>query len=72
MATKKDSTPTRTHIVKRDSGWAIKKEGASKATKIYTTKESAIKGAENLRKAGSDVIIHKKDGSIQKWVKSKK
>ncbi len=69
---KKNSPPKRTHVVKRDSGWAVKKEGAQRATKVYTTKEQAVKGAEKSRKAGSDVVIHKKDGSIQQWKKSKK
>jgi hypothetical protein len=69
---KPPSSPKRTHVVKRDSGWAVKKEGTKRATKVYTTKEQAVKGAEKSRKSGSDVVIHKKDGSIQKWVKSKK
>ena len=69
---KKSSSPKRTHVVKRDSGWAVKKEGAKRATKVYTTKEQAVKGAEKSRKSGRDVVVHKKDGSIQTWKKSKK
>lgn len=69
---KPPSSPKRTHVVKRDSGWAVKKEGTKRATKVYTTKEQAVKGTEKARKSGSDVVIHKRDGSIQKWVKSKK
>ncbi|MCB9226737.1 MAG: DUF2188 domain-containing protein [Chitinophagales bacterium] len=69
---KKTSSPKRTHVVKRDSGWAVKKEGAQRATKVYKTKEQAVKGAEKNRKSGSDVVIHKEDGSIQQWKKSKK
>ena len=68
---KKPASSKRTHVVKRESGWAVKKEGAQRATKVYTTKEQAVKGAEKSRKAGSDVVIHKKDGSIQEWKKSK-
>ena len=62
----------RAHIVKRDSGWAVKKEGGEKASKVYKTKDEAIKDAEKLREKGTDVIIHKGDGSIQDWKKSKK
>jgi len=69
---KESSSPKRTHVVKRESGWAVKKEGAQRATKVYTTKEQAVRGTEKLLKSGSDIVIHKKDGSIQKWVKSKK
>lgn len=66
MATK------RAHIVKRDSGWAVRKEGNKKASKVYRTKEEAIKSTEKLRKEGSEVIVHKEDGSIQDWKKSQK
>lgn len=72
MAEKQSSSSKRTHVVKRDSGWAVKKEGAQRATKVYKTKEAAVKGAEKSSKSGSDLVIHKKDGTIQKWVKSKK
>jgi len=65
-------TTERAHIVKRDSGWAVRKEGNEKASKIYPTKEKAIQGAEKLLEEGSDLIIHKGDGSIQDWRKSKK
>jgi len=72
MSKKQSSSPKRTHVVKRESGWAVKKEGAKRATKVYQTKEEAVKGAQKDRDSGSDVVIHKKDGSIQKWEKSKK
>lgn len=68
MAKKAD----RAHIVKRETGWAVKKEGASRAVKLYSTKDEAVKGAQKLKKSGSDLVIHKKDGSIEKWEKSKK
>jgi hypothetical protein len=61
---------SRAHIIKRGSGWAIKKEGALRATKIYSSKEEAIKDARKLKSYGLDLIIHKKDGSIEKWEKS--
>ncbi len=71
MARKK-SSPKRTHVVKRDSGWAVKKEGALRASKVYRTKEQAVRGAVKASKSGSDLVVHKKDGSIQRYVKSKK
>ena len=65
-------TSKRVHIISRKNAWAIKKQGASKASKIYQKKETAIQNAQKLRETGYDVIVHKKDGSIQKWEKSKK
>lgn len=72
MAKRESKDNNRTHVVKRESGWAVKKEGAQKATKVYKTKEQAVKGTEKDRAQGRDVVVHKKDGSIEKWIKSKK
>lgn len=68
----KSGSSRRAHIISRDDGWAIKLEGNTKATKIYQNKDSAIKGAKKLVEQGHDVIVHKKDGSIQAWEKGKK
>jgi len=62
----------RVHIISRKDGWAIKKEGKTRASKIYDNKNSAVSSARRLREKGHDVIVHKKDGSIQMWEKSEK
>lgn len=71
MAKKKSSTKkSRVHVISRDKGWAVKKEGASRATKIYKEKKTAVKKAvKSAKKKGGDVVVHKRDGSIQKWIK---
>lgn len=69
---KNDLSGKRAHVVKRDSGWAVRKEGAKKASKVYKTQADAVRGARVLKKSGSDVVIHKRDGSILKWEKSSK
>ena len=65
----KEKTALRLHIIKRGERWAVKSEGASKASKIYATKEQA---ASSARKSGKIVIVHKKDGTIQKWIPASK
>ena len=73
MAKKTRSTKSkRVHIITRKQDWAIKKKGTSRASKIYSNKVNAVSGAEKLRKNGHDVIIHKRDGTIQDWKKAKK
>ena len=62
----------RVHVISRDKGWALKKEGLSRATKIHQSKEAAVKSARKLVRRGHDVIIHKKDGSIERWEKAKR
>lgn len=71
MAKKKSSTKkSRVHVISRDKGWAVKREGASRATKIYKKKGTAVKRAEkSAKKRGGDVVVHKRDGSIHKWIK---
>jgi len=63
--------PKRVHIIKREEGWAVKKQGAQRASKVYTSKEAAKSGSKKLQKKGHDIIIHKRDGSIEEWRKGK-
>ena len=60
----------RIHVIKRENGWAVKKEGGLKATRIYSNKKDAEENSMSYRKKGYDVIIHRTDGSIEKWEKA--
>jgi len=62
----------RVHIIKRKSRWALRKEGNQKASRIFETKEDARQHIQSYRQKGHDVVIHKKDGSIEKWEKANK
>jgi hypothetical protein len=55
------------HVLTRiGGGWSVRKEGASRATGTYDSKDQAIKRArEAARSAGGDVVIHNRDGLIQ-------
>ncbi|MCK4763487.1 MAG: DUF2188 domain-containing protein [Candidatus Aminicenantes bacterium] len=55
------------HVIKRGKRWAIVKHNAGRASKIYELKEEAIKNARKLKKTGHDVVIHKWDGTVEKW-----
>lgn len=71
MARKKSSVKSaKVHVISRNGDWAVKKEGKARASKIYRTKDAAVKGAKKFSN-GSDVVIHKRDGSIEKWQKSR-
>jgi len=58
------------HVISRDGGWAVKSEGATRASRIYKTKDAAVSGATKSSRC-RDIVIHKRDGSIDKWKKSK-
>ncbi len=54
------------HVVPHKKGWAVKGEGNSKSTKITSTQKAAIKAAQEIAKnQKSEVVIHKKDGTIR-------
>ena len=54
------------HVVPHDEGWAVKGEGNEKYTAVYKYQDDAIDRAKDIAKNyGSDVIIHRKDGTIR-------
>ena len=55
----------RIHIVPRNNGWAVKREGNSKASATTSTKKQAYEIAKNYAiKCNGEVITHNKDGKI--------
>lgn len=55
----------RVHVVPSKSGWSVKKEGSKRASSVSSTKSDAINEAKKM-KSGDRIVIHKKDGTIQK------
>ena len=54
------------HITPTENGWALKKQGAERASKTATTKAEIIKlVSEFLDGKTASLKIHKEDGSIQ-------
>lgn len=58
---------TTQHVVKNSSGgWAVKKGGSSKATKVYKTQKEAIDhGREIAKNQKAEFYIHGQDGRIR-------
>jgi Uncharacterized protein conserved in bacteria (DUF2188) len=67
----KQEMPPRVHVIKRGNGWALKRQGATKATKVFETKAAAVEAAQKMLASGFDLIIHKIDGSVEQWKKAK-
>lgn len=55
------------HVISNPrGGWSVKKEGNTKASVVLKTKEGAVNRAREIsKKDASELIIHKKDGTIQ-------
>ena len=57
----------RTHVVPSTTdGWSVRKEGSSRAGKVFGTKHEAVTyGRERAKRLRSDLVIHGRDGTIQ-------
>jgi uncharacterized protein YdaT len=54
------------HVIPHQQGWAVKSEGASKASSVHETQKEAIdRGREISRKQGTELLIHGRDGRIR-------
>ncbi|MED1738890.1 DUF2188 domain-containing protein [Bacillus swezeyi] len=58
------------HVIKHEKGWAVKAEDAKRASDVKETKREAVERAKEIaRNKGTAVIVHKKDGSVQKKIR---
>ena len=54
------------HVVPHPEGWAVKTEGAARASSIHPTQKEAIsRGREISRSRGTELLIHGRDGRIR-------
>ena len=55
------------HVVPHDEGWAVEKEGASRATSVHGVKAEAVSAGRERAKSGEAgrLVIHRQDGTIQ-------
>lgn len=55
------------HVVPNsEGGWSVKKGGATKATKSFENKsEATVYGKKIAKNQSAELVIHKKDGTIQ-------
>ena len=54
------------HVVPAKDGWAVRRAGSPKATKMFGTQREAIeRGREIARNQGSELLIHGRDGRIR-------
>lgn len=57
---------TTQHVVRTPSGWSVKRGGATKASKTFSTQKEAISYGKTLsKKQGAELYIHRKDGMIR-------
>ena len=56
------------HVVPNpNGGWSSKQGGAQRASRNFDTKKEAEQHARNQsRREGSELVVHRKDGTIQR------
>ena len=55
------------HIVPHENGWAIIRSGSKRPHRVLPTKKEAEQvGREISRNQGTELVIHGKDGKIQR------
>ena len=53
------------HTVKHDDGWANRREGSDRVSKVFHTKADAqAAGRDTARREKTEHVIHSKDGRI--------
>lgn len=54
------------HVVPNRNGWAVRKAGAAKASKVFRTQKEAIAAATKIAKTQkTEVYIHGQNGRIR-------
>ena len=54
------------HVVPNSDGWAVKKEGAQRASSVHTTQGDAISSGTDLAKSSkTELVIHRPNGKIR-------
>jgi Uncharacterized protein conserved in bacteria (DUF2188) len=54
------------HVVARNDGWIIRKEGNSRATSLHKTQRDAVKAAREIARSNNvELVIHGRDGRIR-------
>jgi len=54
------------HVVLKQNGWAVKRAGATRASKIFDTQKQAIRHAQRIsKKQKSGLFVHSADGRIK-------
>ena len=54
------------HVISHGDGWAVKREGTTRATRVYPAQSTALSKAKDIaKKTGNYVVVHGKDGKIR-------
>jgi hypothetical protein len=59
----------RVHVVPKDSGWMVRREGAGRSTGVYRTQAEATEAAKSaLRRSGGELMVQGRDGRYRESI----
>lgn len=58
------------NIIKFRDGWAVLKRGNQRATRWFRDKQEAVTSALPMLEKGFHVIVHREDGSVERWLEA--
>ncbi len=54
------------HVVPNGNGWAVKREGAERASSLHSTQRDAIDAGKRLAQARqTELVVHRPNGQIR-------
>ncbi|MBP3228658.1 MAG: DUF2188 domain-containing protein [Bacteroidaceae bacterium] len=54
------------HVIHSQGEWKVRKEGASRALRVFADKQAAINFGQKIRRTGNATLyVHRKDGTIR-------
>ena len=54
------------HVVPHSNGWAVKREGAERASSVHQTQSNAIDAGKQLAQTNrTELVIHRPNGQIR-------
>jgi hypothetical protein len=57
---------TNIHVVPRNEGWVVRKEGSTRATSVHLTQRDAVDAGRKIaRQDNAELVIHGRDGRIR-------
>ena len=61
-------TSRTTHVIPKDDGWAVRKEGLARSAIVYSTQKQALEAARRVsrRSATGQIVIHLRDGTMRR------
>lgn len=55
------------HVIKSANRWVVLKADALRALRAFPTKQEAIQLALLYRHQGYDLVVHRQNGTIERW-----